>query len=54
MMVHDSGSTHLCTLYIALKIMPYVTMDFEHCKDSVSASIVEDIVDDIVTCDRGK
>ena len=34
--------------------MPYVTMDFERCKDSVSASIVDDIVDDIVTCARGK
>ena len=50
MMVHDSGSTHLCTLYIALKAMPYITMDFERCKDSVS----ESIVDDIVTCDMGK
>ena len=38
---------------VALKAMPYVTisstMDFERCKDSVSASIVDDIVDDIVT-----
>ena len=39
---------------VALKAMPYVTMDFERCKDSVSTSIVDDIVDDIVTCDRGK
>ena len=35
---------------INLKAMPYVTMDFERCKDSVS----ESIVDDIVTCDMGK
>ena len=30
---------------VALKAMPYVTisMDFERCKDSVSASIVDDI-----------
>ena len=49
-MVHDSGSTHLFMYTVALKAMPYVTMDFERCKDSVSASIV----DDIVTCDMGK
>ena len=33
---------------------PSSTMDFERCKDSVSASIIDDIVDDIVTCDRGQ
>ena len=41
---------HTFMYTVALKAMPYVTMDFERCKDSVSASIV----DDIVTCDMGK